>query len=195
MWAGAIVGVVLIVCLGGYVLKGALGERRLSEPKDEARASVAVAAQESDRIKGQVEINRATLGQPLQSWSQVVCELDGYRSGWFVDSYSQQCRFSQIDVYPITDHDRAIELREAHPGVAVSYSTSPSSWPKPEPVEKGEFSNSPRGTPPQWDVHGDLSGDRLTIVSVNSEPVVTELGCSPWGIAVCFSPVDAPVMP
>lgn len=193
VWMGAIVCVVLVLCLGGYLLTGAVGERQLSEAKEEARASVAVAAAESDRIERQVAVNRTALGQPLQSWSQVVCEIDNHRSGWFPDSYSQQCTFNQMDVYPITYRDRAVEFRDA--GVDIPYSITLMSQPEPELVAKDDFWGTPRGTPPQWDVQGDLAGDDFTVVGVHSEPVVTELGCSPWGIGLCLSPVDHPAMP
>lgn len=197
VWISAIVCVVLMLCAGGYVLVGAVGERRLSKPKAEARASVAVAAEEPDRIKRQVAVNRATLGQPMQSWSQVVCEIDVQRSGMFPDSHSQRCTFRQLDVYPITDKDRAVEVMHAHPhrGVGVSWTTSADDWPRPASAEKDDHWGTPRGTPPQWDVRGDLTGETYTMVGVFGDPVVTELGCSPWGIVVCRAPVDGPVMP
>lgn len=192
-WTAATIGVVVAVCIGGYVLRGVLGEMGLSSKEDEARSSVARAAELSGPVEDTVADNRAHLGEPLQSWSQVVCDVRSDDQGWVVQSYDQTCWHQQVDVYPSSSGDRADDLEDGAAEVIVNQTIAGRGAPEPIPADPERLSE--RGTSPDWDVRGDLTGESFTQVIVRGESVDTELGCSPWSVGFCTRPVSEPVMP
>lgn len=196
-WIGlSLVGLVALVVIL-YGLRGLWGTWKVSQAKDDARSTVAHQQRDSSQVDLQVEKNRETLGKPLASWSQVVCELNTHDSGWMVDEYYQRCTLQAVDVYPADEMERARPLTDRDDRIEVAKWSDKTKAPAPLPAESDTAGFGSRAaTSPQWSGKGDLEdGETYTVVTVSgpdSEPV---LGCSPWGILFCTEPVDHPVVP
>lgn len=193
-WTGIVALGLVAVIVAVYVAKGVIGTVQVGGAKDDARESVGQLARDTGDVNRQVATNRETLGTPLQSWSQVVCELTSNDAGWIVQSWEQGCSLEQVDVYSAGDFDRAESLRDVDPRVDVTdWSDEPARPPLPaqdvrrlwlhlgEPADVGRAGGPrQRGSHPR---HGERArrrdGPRL----------------QPWGVVFCEEPVDRPVMP
>lgn len=196
-WIGlSLVGLVALVVLV-YGLRGLWGTWKVSQAKDEARSTVAQQERDSGDVDLQAKKTRETLGKPLASWSQVVCELNTHDSGWMVNEYYQRCSLQAVDVYPADEMERARPLTDRDDRIEVAKWSDKTKAPAPLPAESDTAGFGSRAaTAPRWAVEGDLDrGEEYTMVTVSGPESDPVLGCSPWGVLFCSEPVDHPVVP
>ncbi len=196
-WTGlAAMGLVVLLVLG-YAVSGMVGTVQVMGAKDDARETVRQLARDTGDVDRQVRLNRETLGDPLRSWSQVVCEMETHDSGWVVDSWYQRCALRQVDIYPASDLGRAKQLEDSDRRVDAQNSSDLEGSSEPAPAQGTlEGFGSTAATPPRWSVRGDLEeGEPVTVVTVSGPVAEPDLGCNPWWVVLCDEPVDRPVMP
>lgn len=184
-------GLLLLV----YVVNGLVGMAQLHGAKGDARETVRMLERDTAGTTDQtVQGNRATLGEPERSWSQVVCEIGSNDSGWMVDDYTQLCSRQVVDVYPASELSQAEGLADVTEDVRASECTQVQCT-EPVTTQPSDSYRTSVGTEPVWDVQEDVDGDSHTVVTVRGPRSTTVLGCNPWGIVFCSAPVDQPVMP
>lgn len=177
-----------------YAATALIAALQLGGDKDDARSTVSQLVRDTGDVDRRVEVNRETLGEPLRSWSQVVCELETTGGGWVVSSWFQSCALQQVDIYPATHMDRAEELRESHRRVTIQDSSDELVEVDPVPTEGPGYGDT-AATQPKWSVRGELDDEAYTVVTVRSAEATTDLGCSPWVPLICEQPVERAVMP
>lgn len=194
-WTGLVSMSLVALLVLIYVVTALIAAVQLGGDKDDARSTVAQLVRDTGDVDRRVKDNRETLGEPLRSWSQVVCDLQSRDSGWVVNSWYQRCSLQQVDIYPAADLERAEALADTHRGVSIEDSADDYVDVDPVPIEAAEDYSATAATPPKWSVRADLDGEDYTVVTVSSADATTDLGCSPWVPLICEEPVDRAVMP
>lgn len=178
-----------------YAATALIAALQLGGDKDDARSTVSQLVRDTGDVDRRVEANRETLGEPLRSWSQVVCDLEGRGGGWVIHSWYQRCSLQQVDIYPAAHMDRAEALADLHRRVRIDDSADEHVDVDPVPTQAAEGYSDTAATPPKWSVRGELDGEDYTVVTVSSADATTDLGCSPWVPLICEQPVERAVMP
>ena len=178
-----------------YAATALIAALQLGGDKDDARSTVSQLVRDTGDVDRRVEVNRETLGEPLRSWSQVVCDLEGRGGGWVIHSWYQRCSLQQVDIYPAAHLDRAEELADPHRRVRIEDSSDDHVDVDPVPTQAAEDYSDTAATPPKWSVRGELDGEDYTVVTVSSAEATTDLGCNPWVPLICERPVDRAVVP
>ena len=83
----------------GYLAYGLWGTAQLDRAEDEARDVVATLARERAGVQEPIVATRAEFGEPVRSYSQVVCEMTSLDAGWMVTAYAQRCALEAVDVH------------------------------------------------------------------------------------------------
>ncbi|WP_068260363.1 hypothetical protein [Janibacter limosus] len=177
-----------------YVVSGLVGMAQVHGAKGDALESVRMLERDTGTTDQIVQDNRATLGEPERSWSQVVCEIGSNDGGWMVNDYTQLCSRQVVDVYPASVLSQAEGLADLSEGVRVSECTQVRCT-EPVTTQPSVSYRTSVGTEPVWDVNEDVDGGSHTVVTVHGPRSTTVLGCSPWGVVLCSAPVDQPLMP
>lgn len=194
LWTVRVIAGLLAFVVLVYVGHGLWGMGQVQEAKGEAREDVRMLQRDTGTTDQIVKDNRAALGEPQRSWSQVVCEVGSNDSGWIVNDYTQRCSRLVVDVYASSVQQRAEDLGDRSQGVQVQECTTTTCLqPVTESSNKGFGSRV--GTEPKWTKQDDVSEGSHTVVTVKGPESNSVLGCSPWGIVFCSAPVDHPVMP
>lgn len=194
-WIGGIAMSLVSLLVVIYVATALIAALQLDGDKDDARSTVSELVRDTGDVDRRVEDNRETLGEPLRSWSQVVCDLQGRGGGWVIHSWYQRCSLQQVDIYPAAHMDRAEALADTHRRVRIQDSSDEHVDVDPVPTQDPEDYGDTTATPPKWSVRGELDDDAYTVVTVSSRDATTDLGCSPWVPLICEEPVERAVMP
>jgi len=204
------VGVALLTIL--YLTQGLVGRGRVEEAKEQATADLAAAlpsaqlqaTAERDRVRASL----SQLGAPTHSWQELVCELDTNDRGWIVDEYVQQCNIRIVDLVPTTGVATSDCEHLYFPDAISAANVVVGVWRGRSTVlaaQRPWLQGCPDGLtgPPLIGASRLLQGRRPENLSSSSEWIVIEtltpvsrtvLGCDPWAILFCSSPVDSPVM-
>lgn len=194
-WSARVLGGVLALIVLVYAVHGLWGTWQVHEAKGDARETVRMLQRDTGITDQIVKDNRAALGEPERSWSQVVCEMASNDSGWMVNDYTQQCSRQVVDIYPASVQQRAEGLEDPDRALRVVECPDVSCLPKPVTSAGTTGFGSRVGTEPEWTAQADVGEGSHTIVTVHGPTSYSVLGCSPWGIVVCSEPVDQPVLP
>jgi hypothetical protein len=213
-WCGYVALALVLLVVGGYVIRGLSGAAGVAHAKKRAAAELAAAlpaseeqsVRDRDRVRAAVV---ATWGRPTYAWQELVCSLDTVDAGWIVQSYTQECRIRSVDLIPATGAagDRcewtSVPTRvEGEPMSGVTATIGPSSaFDEQHPYRLG----CPGGilAPPTGGASRMLSGSRPAdlesspawiVVTTDTAVSSTDLGCDPWAVVFCSSPVDRPVL-
>lgn len=192
-WTGRILAGFLALVVLAYVAHGVWGTWQVHQAKDDARETVRMLQRDTGITDQVVKDNRAVLGQPEQSWSQVVCRLGTNDAGWIVQDYTQRCSRQVVDLYPASKQQLAEGLGEPGDDIRVTQCAGTSCGPVPESGSSGFGARA--ATPAVWEVQGDLGAGDYTMVVVEGPVGQSVLGCHPWKIVFCNGPVDRPVLP
>lgn len=208
---GAIVLTPVLLVAGGYVVSGIVGTVHVAKAKRQAADDIerALPASDAEAARHQVQLrgSLSDLGSPSYSWRELHCDLSSNDAGWIVQNYEQDCRVRSVDLIPVaeaspgdcetlpsrTASDAALRTRVSRgPGDVLS---------RPDALRS--YCADGLTGPPRLGVSrvidgerpGDLTSSPGWVVAETTTPVSrTELGCSPWGVIFCESPVDEPVM-
>ena len=193
-WVGRIfLGVVALV-VGLYVVQGVVGTWEVRQAKAEARESVRTIEGDTTATDAAVDVTREALGEPVRSWSQVVCTIESHDAGWIVQDYVQRCSREVVDIHRGDLERRAEGVGEPDQDIRVEVCADRECV--PEPVAQVEESRvRGAGTAPDWGARAELGEGSHTVVTVTGPATEVVLGCSPWGVVFCTVPVDGPVTP
>lgn len=200
-----------IVLLAGtvYVVHGISASADVRAAEQQAVADIEQAlpgAQEESSRQRDAVLRQLDddLGTATYSWQELTCGLSTHDAGWIVEDYVQTCSVRSVDLV-------------AEPGTTASCRTVELPRPPDYPTDvsvvrgpSGALSDElaypcPGGltAPPASGASRLLSGDRphdldaspsWTVVETRVPVSETVLGCSPWGIVFCSSPVDEPLL-
>jgi hypothetical protein len=195
------VGGIVLLLVTAYVVRGVAGQADVDRAKERAVRELTDAVDAAGpwtppaRIAGRA---------PTYSWREVTCQLGTNDGGWIVNDYTQECTLRAVALVPTAS---------AGPGcrsVAPGRPSLPAGWaatrgPTSALTATDRDYTCPDGLvgPPQYGVTrvldgrrpGDLSASPGWIVAEKISPLSDSvLGCSPWSVVFCDSPVDEPVL-
>jgi hypothetical protein len=221
--AYSFLGFVLLVG-GVYVAQGLHGAAKVSRAKEQAAAEVteALPAAKVQAVRDRDAVRAVTStkwGRPAYAWQELTCSLGTVDAGWIVQSYTQECRIRSVDLFPTAD---AARVESGVPGWECDFSslsldvpTDPRAAAVPwASVDRGPSSALAGENPTQVGCPDLLEPSRLgvsrmlsgvrptsldqspgwTVVTVSTDVSSSDLGCSPWALLFCTSPIDEPVI-
>ena len=205
---GLVLAGIVTLVVAAYVAIGLSGMAQVSDAKKQAVAELdsALAKTEASAAAEHDRLLAAEAPDPAYSWREVVCELTTNDAGWMVDDYVQECSLRSVRLTPAHDVAGTCDLLDTR-FVEGSPSTSVVAWrgPGPELEADSHVPGCPSGltAPGPGDVSRILEGTRPSNLSSSASWVMVEartplsetiLGCDPWAVIFCSSPVDAPVL-
>ncbi|PRY57497.1 hypothetical protein BCF74_1158 [Knoellia remsis] len=205
-WLGRLVVGAVALVLFAYLAMGAWKSVQNSRDADAAREWVARMAEDPAAAVERRDAVRPGLGEPVASWTQVVCELTSQDAGWMVQNWVQRCETTAVDAYraapglaerasataerldPTRESAVVLEVQECSGDACADLGPAPRT-----PSSRWAF-GATASTEPRPAGAALPDGD-LVVVTATADREVMPLGCHPWKPIFCDEPRDSPALP